>query len=311
VANLMLNNFLKAREPTAFNTFNVDEINAMAKACRDAGLEVHLTSWAMPHRGFMEGALAVLPGLIASTGATVLWWDAEGPWVDATGSFDYCEAAALAARVHTRLALTGIGSAPAELLELAKICGVHSFQGYADNDGTGATPDGVVPYSFGQWRERFGEPAECYVVGLAAYDQGDPAASTMQPPIDDVRADGDHDACYWTINAIADRDDVTAFVAGLTPAPEPEQPPASSGGIFPTLVIATMTRGTVVQQLRAAQGLLLAHGFGPDGLVGADGRPDGLPGPKTEAAVEGFQAMRQLPVTGAVDDATWCSLLRS
>jgi hypothetical protein len=269
LANLMLNDFSKARGPTAFTTFSVDKINAMAKACRDAGIEVHLTSWAMPHECFMVGALEVLPGLMQSTGATMLWWDAEEPWVHATGPFDYAEAAEYATRCFPRLALSGIGSAPVELCELAKVCRVYSPQGYADDDGNGATPGGVVPYSLGEWRERYGLPTDGYVVGLAAYDQGTPPASTMQPPIDDVRTDGDHDVAYWTINAIADRSDVLAFVAGLT---SPAAPPPSRG-IFPTLVIASMTKGTVVPQLRTVQGLLLAWGIDPGPLDGREGVP--------------------------------------
>jgi hypothetical protein len=300
VANLMLNDFSKARGPTAFTTFSVDKINAMAKACRDAGIEVHLTSWAMPHEAFMTGALEVLPGLMTSTGATMLWWDAEEPWVHATGTFDYAEAAATADCIWPVLALSGIGSAPVELCELAKVCRVYSPQGYADDDGNGATPGGVVPYSLGEWRERYGLPTDGYVVGLAGYDQGTPPASTMQPPIDDVLAAGIDEVAYWTINSIADRSDVTAFVAGLT---SPVPAPAPSRGIFPTLAIASMTKGTVVAQLRTVQGLLLAWGIDPGPL-------DGLSGPKTEAGVRAFQEMRGLAVSGVVDDATWCSFLR-
>jgi hypothetical protein len=300
VANLMLNDFSKARGPTAFTTFSVDKINAMAKAWRDAGGEVHLTSWAMPHETFMAGALEVLPGLMASTGATMLWWDAEEPWVHATGVFDYAEAAEYAARCFPRLALSGIGSAPVELCELAKVCRVFSPQAYATSDSQ-STPGGVVPYSVGCWRERYGVPAEGYIVGLAAYDQGTPPASTMQPPIDDVLAAGISEVCYWTINSIADRSDVTAFVAGLTSPVAPA--PAPSRGIFPTLAIASMTKGTVVAQLRTVQGLLLAWGIDPGPL-------DGLPGPKTESGVKAFQEMRGLAVSGVVDDATWCSFLR-
>jgi hypothetical protein len=299
-ANLMCNDFSKARGPTAFTIFSVDKINAMAKAWRDAGGEVHLTSWAMPHESFMSGALEVLPGLMASTGATMLWWDAEEPWVHATGAFDYAEAAEYAARCFPRLALSGIGSAPVELCELAKVCRVYSPQAYADDDGDGATPGGVVPYSVNCWSARYGEPEEAWVIGLAGYDQGTPPASTMQPPIDDVLAAGISEVCYWTINSIADRSDVTAFVTGLT---SPVVVPGPMGGIFPTLVIASMTKGTVVPQLRTVQGLLLAWGIDPGPL-------DGLPGPKTEAGVKAFQEMRGLSASGVVDDATWCSFLR-
>jgi hypothetical protein len=301
VANLMVNDMSDKRGSTPFTTFSVDKINAMAKACRDAGVAVHLTVWAMPHLGYMQGALAVLPGLMASTGATLLMWDAEGPWVDATGDFDYAEAAEYAARCFPRLALSGIGSAPVELCELAKVCRVRSPQGYADDDGNGATPGGVVPYSIDCWTARYGEPVEGWIIGLAAYDQGTPAASTMQPPVDDVIAAGIGDVSYWTINSIADDPGVMAFVAGLTAPVAPA--PVQVGGIFPRLDVLAMTRGTVSTQLRTVQGMLAAWGCDPGPL-------DGLPGTKTADGVKAFQEMRGLAASGVVDDATWCSLLR-
>jgi hypothetical protein len=310
VASLMCNDFLKARGPTAFITFSVDKINRMAAACWAAGIEVHLTSWIMPHDLFMDGMLEQMPELMASTKATLLMLDAEGPWADATGVFNYADAAAKAARIFTRLGLSGIGSAPSELCELAKVCRVRSPQGYADDDDTeGSTTDNVVPYSLREWRKRYGEAPDGWIIGLAGYDQGTPAASTMQPPIDDVLADGDHEVAYWSINSIADRDDVTAFLRGLTSAPpvEPEQPePVPIGdGIFPRLVISSMTKGTVARQLKCVQALLLhAWGFDP-------GPVDGLPGPKTIGAVEAFQSCHGLPVTGIVDGGTWVELLRA
>jgi hypothetical protein len=303
VANIMVNPMPEDYGSSPFVTHNIDKIKAMAAAWRKHGREVHFTSWAKPHREYMQGALEVLPGLMQSTGATMLWWDAEEPWVHATGSFDYAEAAEYAARCFPRLALSGIGSAPVELCDLAKVCRVHSFQGYADDDGDGATPGGVVPYSLTCWQDQYSVPAEGYIVGLAGYDQGTPPASTMQPPIDDVLAAGISDVCYWTINAIADRSDVTTFVAGLsTPV---TQPPATSstGRIFPTLVIPSMPKGVVSKQLMAVQALLRD-------VWGVDPGPvDGLPGTKTENGVKTFQSSLGMPATGVVDGNTWVELL--
>ncbi len=42
-------------------------------------------------------------------------------------------------------------------------------------------------------------------------------------------------------------------------------------------------------EVRKLQGLLLAHGYGPEGLVGGNGRPDGSAGPATRDAVARFQ----------------------
>jgi hypothetical protein len=305
----MLNDFLKARGPTAFSTFPVDKINAMAKACRDAGIEVHLTSWIMPHDLFMDGALAVLPGLIASTGATLLMWDAEGPWCDATGCFDYAAAAAKAERVFPRLGLSGIGAALTELVELAKVCVVWSPQSYATEESQ-SSPDKVVTYSLGEWRERYGEPVEGWIMGLAGYKQADDAVSTMQPCIDDVVAAGIKRVCYWTINSVMEDDDVIEFLACLaTSHPVLPPVPRRTGGIFHVVSVATLTKGTVDQHLKEIQGLLLAWGFGPDGLVDDEGFPDGLPGPKTLDAVKAFQREMALPETGVVDGNTWVAML--
>ena len=47
------------------------------------------------------------------------------------------------------------------------------------------------------------------------------------------------------------------------------------------------------QDVKNLQGLLLANGHGPDGLVGADGKPDGIVGPKTKQALERLQEDRR------------------
>ena len=47
--------------------------------------------------------------------------------------------------------------------------------------------------------------------------------------------------------------------------------------------------GSYSDYVSRVQGLLLSHGYGPDGLVGSNGRPDGLMGDKTEAALLDFK----------------------
>jgi hypothetical protein len=304
----MVNDFSAARGPTAFTTFDVDKINRMAAACRSVGIEVQLTSWVMPHDIFINGANEQLPSLLVSTGATMLWWDAEGPWCDATGSFDYANAAAKLARVFPRLALSGIGAALAELTELAKVCCVHSPQAYATTTSD-AFPEKVVEWSLEQWRARFDEPDEGYVMGLAGYKQAADAVSTMQPCIDDCLAANIRRVCYWTINSVDDDQDVVEFVYDLAdvrvlpPRPPAPQPTARIAGIMPPLSIASMPTDVKSQHLLAAQALLHdAWGIDP-------GPRDGLPGPKTEAAVKEFQTRRGLTISGVVTGGTWHELL--
>lgn len=57
------------------------------------------------------------------------------------------------------------------------------------------------------------------------------------------------------------------------------------------------------------QGLLLAHGYGPDGLVGSNGRPDGLSGTKTESYLKDFKGKHELPIDTVVDWPTWWALV--
>jgi hypothetical protein len=309
VANLMLNDYFGETHRAAedFRTFDVEKIKRMAAACHAAGIFVHATTWIMPHKIFMDGMLERLPGLLAAIGCTLLVLDAEEPWTQATGTYSYAEAAATAAKVFPRLGLSGIGDALDDLRELAKICVVWCPQAYATKDSQ-ATPGGVGPYCHKCWTNDFGPPPEGWIFGLAAYDQETPPSITMQPVIDDLHDLGVEDGCFWTINYIAKRADVTAFVAGLASPSEPATPPQpvpTGDGIFPTLVISSMTKGTVARQLKCVQALLLhAWGFDP-------GPVDGLPGPKTIGAVEAFQSCHGLPVTGIVDGGTWVELLRA
>lgn len=58
------------------------------------------------------------------------------------------------------------------------------------------------------------------------------------------------------------------------------------------------------------QGLLLAHGYGPTGLVGSNGRPDGKMGPKTQAALVDYCNTVSIPSDGqSVSWPVWWSLL--
>lgn len=297
VANLVINDFSKARGPTPFNTFAPDRIVAMANACRDAGIRVWLTSWAMPHDVFMLDALEQLPGLLERAGAELLVWDAEEPWTDALGvtAFDYEHAAGLASMLSVPLGITGIGSAPPSLRPLSKVCRVFMPQAYATDDSQ-ATPGGVVEYSVREWRERYGEPGR-WCIGLAAYDQPVPAWSSMAPPIIDVQASGITSVCYWTSRAM-ERRDVCEFVAGVSAPKELAHP-----GIMPTLDLASMPVGVRSQAVAEVQALLSTWDVDP-------GKIDGKPGPKTRAAVQAFQRAKGLAVTGVVDGATWCELLR-
>lgn len=67
-------------------------------------------------------------------------------------------------------------------------------------------------------------------------------------------------------------------------------------------------RGGFSNVTQRVQGLLLAQGFGPDGLVDGQGRPDGWSGPKTEGYLVAFKTQRGLAPNTIVDWATWWAL---
>ena len=70
-----------------------------------------------------------------------------------------------------------------------------------------------------------------------------------------------------------------------------------------------MLRGSYSDYVARVQGLLLSHGYGPDGLVGSSGRPDGLMGNKTQGYLEDFKTKHMLSANTVVDWDTWWALV--
>jgi GH25 family lysozyme M1 (1,4-beta-N-acetylmuramidase) len=69
-------------------------------------------------------------------------------------------------------------------------------------------------------------------------------------------------------------------------------------------------RGRSSSTTARVQGLLLAHGYGPSGLVSkSTGRPDGISGSATETALSTFKSTVGLPADTIVDPATWQQLV--
>lgn len=69
-------------------------------------------------------------------------------------------------------------------------------------------------------------------------------------------------------------------------------------------------KGSVSTTVARVQGLLLSRGFGPTGLVSSKtGRPDGLSGSATQAALAQFKSSVGLPADAIVDPLTWQFLI--
>jgi hypothetical protein len=295
-AVLMVNDFSSARGPTPFRTFDVAKLVAMADACHAAGIAVWLCSWLMPHTAFVSGAITQLSALRDATRAEMIVWDAEAPYTEATGSFNYDAAvrSLSAAFGSASMAVTAIASAPLEIKSLVAACSVRMPQCYATTDSQ-ATPPKVVPFGLRCWTDRYGTFDGRWVVGLAAYDQATDPGVTMWPPLDDLFAVNIRGVCYWTSSAIAARVENVRFVAELQLVPHP--------GICRVVDIAALPSAIPLRIVEQIQTLLEMWTCDP-------GPIDGKPGDKTLAAVKTFQARRLLASTGIVDATTWAELLR-
>jgi GH25 family lysozyme M1 (1,4-beta-N-acetylmuramidase) len=91
----------------------------------------------------------------------------------------------------------------------------------------------------------------------------------------------------------------------------PPDPPVSpiSWPRPPEQIDLNTQRGAYSDYTARVQGLLLAHGYGPNGLTGNNGLPDGLMGNKTEGYLHDFKSKHFLPVNTIVDWDTWWALV--
>ena len=76
----------------------------------------------------------------------------------------------------------------------------------------------------------------------------------------------------------------------------------------PSVDISTLA-GSYSPIVARVQGLLLSQGYGPSGLVGHGGAPDGLYGSKSASALSQFKASVGLPADTLVDWPTWWALV--
>lgn len=115
---------------------------------------------------------------------------------------------------------------------------------------------------------------------------------------------------YWT-GAVASRDYGPCRVADLTYAPPYTTPRSTSCQSVP-MPTAPSGASALTRQLLAVSGMLLRPGSAGTGVAAVNQR-FGLGGSSwtssTSAAVQGFQRMSWLPVTGVMDVPTWRALI--
>jgi len=225
--DLMINELSKARKATPFELRDEERIERAVEQAQDRGLQVHFTSWIMPHRTFIARAADTLIPLCQRLRIASLLWDAEEPWTQAEGAQSYESAARQIASdfapLRCRMGVTGIGYANvAKLKPLIRVCDYMVPQAYS------TTSSGIDPRTgpgrlIRRWRESFGGVEVC--AGLAAYRQdgipGYTEALALQSALRSVLAERDVDTVvYWHVNDLL-RSSVAAKVVGAIHGPAP------------------------------------------------------------------------------------------
>jgi hypothetical protein len=219
--DIVVNDHSKWREPSDFTIYNAAKIIRLAKLAREAGIEVHLMSWIMPHVRYITTAAQILIPLAEATQAASIQWDAEEPWMLARKSMGYERAAALIAEEFRKLPIplgvNGIGYASVEkLAPLAKVCNYVVPQVYCTSTN-GLDPRTAPSKFYSRWHKNFDRPI---VMGLAAYRQkgipGYTEAQAMQSAVEATRAlKTVNTVIYWSLYHITKNRAIAKVIATI------------------------------------------------------------------------------------------------
>lgn len=157
------------------NAFVMDA--SVRESCRmivDAGLDLHLTAWAQPHREYMQRACDELRQMTVEFGARSICWDSEEPWTQAIGGADQQEIADEMDLFGATEGVSGIGFASRELDPLIARADYIAPQAYVtkapgglEYDDPNSTND--IPGVLARWRKR--APDVELVPAFAAWGQ--------------------------------------------------------------------------------------------------------------------------------------------
>ena len=220
--DLMINDHAKWRTPSRFTMRDLGKIERAVAIAQRHGLEVHFTSWIMPHEQYLDSAAQTLLPLLDRLQIASIQWDAEEPWMLAKNPMPYTMAAQHLQRNFSSrtcpMGVNGIGYASVEKMRpLVDVCDFMVPQAYATST-SGISPDGGPGKLIARWRKQFGD-RKLYA-GLAAYRQtqipGYDATGAMQASLASAREQGDVDTfIYWHLTDILKNSDVGAVVAGI------------------------------------------------------------------------------------------------
>jgi len=211
--DIIINDHSVARASRPYDTYSQNRIVALCKAANDAGLAVHITTWVMPHRAYIERMGLEMHELAERAKIESVVLDAEEPWTLARAPMPWVDAADLVktSMGQIRWGVTGIGYAsPTKLGPLVRRAAYGLPQCYATNSATSARPEDAAPRYVARWREVF--DLDEVVVGLAAYNQrgisGHNVESSIRAAYQGARTVAPSaDVSWWSLSAI--RNDVT------------------------------------------------------------------------------------------------------
>lgn len=188
--DVIVNDHSAKRAPRDFGTFNKSRIETFCLRALDAGFEVHLMTWCMPHEKYLRGMvdqLGTLAGnvkVLHAKGREIcsIQLDAEEPWTHAKNPMPWAEAAQIVIDgfgengiVPIPYGVTAIGWASGKKLRplmAGAHYGVPQCYSTARNNHNPATMTGQM---LSIWRDRFprgpDEAPLIFDVGLAAYRQ--------------------------------------------------------------------------------------------------------------------------------------------
>lgn len=164
--HLMVNDHSADTGPTKFRCDA--KARDYAAMITDAGIELHLTSWIMPHLEFLTAACDQLAQLVGDTGAHSIEWDAEKPWTHAVGGLPHADAATMIQLYGCREGVSGIGFGAAHaLFPLVARAEYVTPQAYVTT--TSGLSLAGVPKVLAHWKNLAGD--RVIIPAIAAYRQ--------------------------------------------------------------------------------------------------------------------------------------------
>lgn len=214
--DLMVNDHSRARTCDGkFPHATAKEIARVAHLCREAQIELHLTSWILPCKSYIESEAEFLLPVMRDENVSSLVWDAEEPWTQTRGDLTHADAGNLVGELFSsvQVAVSAITYCDcAKIKPLADRAQLLIPQAYA-TDKKGMDARKLVSIAYTRWKREFGRAPT--IMGLAAYHMNGEPLRRMQEAVEATASYGIDTVCYWSLFNIRDNPAVAKFVAKL------------------------------------------------------------------------------------------------